>query len=176
MDMFGNGKGIRDDIFQQEMDRLKLAYLDIENSAVQTNLLALNTPIVAARAGELGKGTAVVTQEVRKTAESASDSTANFQALTSSHRDEIEQALVAIRKGAELVEKGVSISFVTASKIESILSTIKVSQSDISTIQEIIEEQKLLSELVKYELQGAKELFTQAHDLTFDHIEDKEVD
>lgn len=177
MGMLGHEKGIQDDILQQENDRLKLTDSDIEDIVAQTNLLALNTSIEAARAGESGKGFAVGTQEVRKLAESTSDSTTNLQTLTSSLRDEIEQALAAIRKSAELVEKGVSVSFVTASKIESILSTIEISQDDISAIQEIIEEQKMLTELVNYELQGAKDLFAQAHDLIFEHIEDgKEVD
>ncbi|REB05513.1 hypothetical protein DVB69_14665 [Sporosarcina sp. BI001-red] len=149
----------------------------IDGIATQTNLLALNASIEAARAGESGKGFAVVAQEVRNLAESTAKSTASIQTLTSSLRSEIKEALDSTRTSAELVDKGVQVSLATTEKIERILTTIEKSQGDIGSIQKMIEEQKQLSAEVKSELLDAKTLFSQAHGLIIEHIEDaKEVD
>lgn len=95
----------------------------IEDVAEQTNLLALNAAILAAQAGEYGKGFSVVAAEIRDLSERTASSTRDIATLIRSVQEEVENALKATSAGSSLVESGVTLSHQAGHALNNILES-----------------------------------------------------
>ncbi|MNX93220.1 Methyl-accepting chemotaxis protein CtpH [compost metagenome] len=101
----------------------------IEDIAEQTNLLALNAAIEAARAGEHGRGFAVVADEVRKLAGRAANATHDIQQRIGSIQTETDKAVQVTRAGVESITAGAR----TAGQAGDALQRISASVSEVSS-------------------------------------------
>lgn len=95
----------------------------IEDIASQTNLLALNAAIEAARAGEQGKGFAVVADEVRKLAEHSSLATKEISVLIKGIQSAVSEAINAMQESANEMEAGVTRANSAGEALNNILET-----------------------------------------------------
>jgi methyl-accepting chemotaxis protein len=113
----------------------------IEDIADQTNLLALNAAIEAARAGEQGRGFAVVADEVRALAERTTKATKEIAQMIRAIQNETKGAVSSMEEGVNEVERGTVDAGKSGTALEQILNQINAVSMEINQIATTSEEQ-----------------------------------
>jgi methyl-accepting chemotaxis protein len=148
----------------------------IRSIADQTNLLALNAAIEAARAGEQGRGFAVVADEVRKLAERTSSATQEISAMIATIQAETANAVANMEAGSHQVEHGVALAGEAGESLGRINQTAHQTLDMVNEISAATHQQSLASaaiaghirqiaEMAEGNDQSVAEMATSAHDL-----------
>jgi methyl-accepting chemotaxis protein len=133
----------------------------IEDIADQTNLLALNAAIEAARAGEQGRGFAVVADEVRALAERTTRATREIGEMIKAIQKETGEAVKAMEQGVREVEKGTVTSQKSGHALNEILERINEVSMQINQIATAAEEQTATTAEVTNNIQQVTEIVQQ---------------
>jgi methyl-accepting chemotaxis protein len=126
----------------------------IKDIADQTNLLALNAAIEAARAGEQGRGFAVVADEVRKLAERTAKATSEISGMIKAIQDEVQKAVSSMDNATRKVEVGVDHTIQAGDVLNRIVRSVEDLQGMVQQIASATDEMSSAAEQVSGDIQA----------------------
>ena len=133
----------------------------IDEVTDQTTLLALNAAILAAQAGEHGKGFSVVADEIKDLAERTSYSTHEIAELIQAVQQEVKDAIFAMDEGLRSVEEGLSVANDAGDALSKIVESSKKSAEMSFSIERSTTEQAKTTRLVSDSMEKVKNMVSQ---------------
>jgi len=130
----------------------------ISDIADQTNLLALNAAIEAARAGEAGRGFAVVADEVRKLAEKTMAATAEVGQAIRGIQNGTQKSASGVREAVAVIEQATDLAGQSGQALSAIVQLVEEASDQVNAIAAASEEQSAASEAIEHSIAAVNEV------------------
>jgi methyl-accepting chemotaxis protein len=136
----------------------------ISDIADQTNLLALNAAIEAARAGEAGRGFAVVADEVRKLAEKTMTATKEVGDAIRGIQDGTKKNISNVERSAHTIEEATGLAIKSGESLKEIVSLVESTSDQVRSIATASEQQSSASEEINHSIEDVSRISSETSD------------